>query len=196
VRENPFAKVKLEKRQRNKPAVINEGEPEEICKHINNNIIASAIRFDCVTGLRAGELVNVRWSNIDFDKRILTVGDHTFTTKGRKQRFIPLCDKAIALLSGVLYLKKKEDGYVFTKSNGMKYTTDCISKNFKRACRAAGVDERIHLHTIRHSFGSNLVQKGVPLYTVKELLGHSSLACTEIYCHLNLDSLREAVNKL
>ncbi|MBE2189464.1 MAG: tyrosine-type recombinase/integrase, partial [Candidatus Kapabacteria bacterium] len=47
----------------------------------------------------------------------------------------------------------------------------------------------MHFHSLRHSFASNLVQKGVPLYTIKELLGHSSISTTEIYSHLNMDTL-------
>ena len=58
------------------------------------------------------------------------------------------------------------------------------------------MDESIHFHTLRHSFASSLAQKGVNLYVIKELLGHSSISTTEIYSHLNVDSLREAVDKL
>ncbi len=61
---------------------------------------------------------------------------------------------------------------------------------------AADIDGAIHFHSLRHSFASNLAQKGVSLYVIKELLGHSSITTTEIYSHLNMDSLREAVGKL
>lgn len=88
------------------------------------------------------------------------------------------------------------DEFVFCKSNGMRLTGDHVSKTFKRACKAAGLDNSIHFHSLRHSFASNLAQKGVSLYTIKELLGHSSISTTEIYSHLNMDSLREAVKKL
>ena len=85
---------------------------------------------------------------------------------------------------------------MFCKADGKKYTGDHISQSFKRACKAAGIESSIHFHSLRHSFASNLVQKGVPLYTIKELLGHSSISTTEIYSHLNMETLREAVKKL
>lgn len=84
---------------------------------------------------------------------------------------------------------------MFCKVSGERYTGDHISQSFKRACKAAGFDDAIHFHSLRHSFASNLVQKGVPLYTIKELLGHSSISTTEIYSHLNLETLREAIAK-
>ena len=73
---------------------------------------------------------------------------------------------------------------------------DHFSRKFKKACRAASVDERIHFHTLRHSFASRLAQEGVSLYVIKELLGHSSITTTEIYSHLNVESLRGAIEKL
>jgi integrase/recombinase XerD len=83
--------------------------------------------------------------------------------------------------------------YVFCKENGERFTGDYVSKTFKQACKDAGMDNAIHFHSLRHSFASNLVQKGVNLYTIKELLGHSSIATTEIYSHLNMDSLKDAI---
>jgi integrase/recombinase XerD len=84
---------------------------------------------------------------------------------------------------------------VFCKKDGSKYCGNYVSRKFKNACIAAEMNEAIHFHSLRHSFASNLVQKGVPLYTIKELLGHSSISTTEIYSHLNMDSLREAIKK-
>ncbi len=88
------------------------------------------------------------------------------------------------------------NGFVFSKSNGKKFTGDYFSRRFKKTCRNAGIEKSIHFHSLRHSFASNLAQKGVPLYTIKELLGHASISTTEIYSHLNMDSLREAIGKL
>lgn len=87
-------------------------------------------------------------------------------------------------------------GYVFCKKNEERFSGNYFSRKFKKACIAAGLESAIHFHSLRHSFASNLVQKGVPLYTIKELLGHSSIATTEIYSHLNMETLREAVKTL
>ena len=97
-----------------------------------------------------------------------------------------------------IYHLGKESGssYVFCKGNGEKYTGDYFYRSFKRACIAAGMDKSIHFHTLRHSFASNLAQQGVSLYVIKELLGHSSVSTTEIYSHLNIESLKEAISVL
>ena len=86
--------------------------------------------------------------------------------------------------------------YVFKNTKGFKLNESYVSKNFKRAVRNAGLDERIHFHTLRHSFASNLVQNGISLYIVKELLGHENITTTQIYSHLSKDNLFQAIHLL
>ena len=151
------------------------------------------------TGMRLNELMKLTWRNVDLTTRIITVGDEDFTTKGRNQRYIPICEEVLAILSKRLPKVHKvhnEKSYVFCKPNGFPFTGDFISKMFKRTCKAAGIDKAIHFHSLRHSFASNLAQRGISLYTIKELLGHSSISTTEIYSHLNMDSLKEAIKTL
>ncbi|MEW6506161.1 MAG: tyrosine-type recombinase/integrase [Bacteroidota bacterium] len=225
VKENHFQKVKLPKKQQVNPVFINSDQLLMICDQLKNETIKDIVVFAFYTGMRLDEIVNLRLKNVDLENKVVTVGDDCFTTKGRNQRFIPIseeAEKAIenldtsTALSAGLRIRQKVSGqvqnekkkiisikslnynrnYVFCKSNGEKFTGDYISKRFKIACKAAGVDQSIHFHSLRHSFASNLVQKGVPLYTIKELLGHSSISTTEIYSHLNMDSLREAIKRL
>ncbi|MEW6702005.1 MAG: tyrosine-type recombinase/integrase [Bacteroidota bacterium] len=205
VKENYFIKVKLPKRQKLAPMFIINDQLSAICSQIKNEVIKNVFTFAFYTGMRLDEIINLRWKNVDLENCVITVGDENFTTKGRKQRFIPICEEA---LTSALSQKERKTkifsikslnctrDYVFCKANGDRYTGDHISQSFKRACKAAGLDNTIHFHSLRHSFASSLVQKGVPLYTIKELLGHSSIATTEIYSHLNMETLREAIKKL
>ncbi len=224
VKENYFTKVKLPKRQKLAPGFLNSDQLSVICDHVKNKTIKDIITFAFYTGLRLDEIVNLTWKNIELQNRIITVGDENFITKGRKQRFVPICEEALEVLlrvkrtpsrltdgqafvlplnplcpSDISPLRKGGEylnALVFCKENGEKFTGNYFSKQFKKACKAAGLDEAIHFHSLRHSFASNLVQKGVPLYTIKELLGHSSISTTEIYSHLNMETLREAIKKL
>ena len=253
VSENFFTKVKLPKKQKTMPVFINSDQLSAICGQIKNEVVKNVVVSAFYTGMRLDEIVNLRWKNFDLQNRIITVGDEEFTTKGRNQRFIPICDEALEALLRMKSAEadksvestkqmadkcrvqnetKKEEieirlvelvrdastsssadpshgsghglelrlsikkGFVFCKSNGGRYTGDYYSKEFKNACKAAGMDQSIHFHSLRHSFASNLAQKGVSLYTIKELLGHSSISTTEIYSHLNVESLREAIKKL
>ncbi len=210
VKENYFLKVKLPKKQKIHPAFINKDQLTEIIKKIENENIRDIVITGFYTGMRLNELMNLNWRNINTNTGIITVGDEEFTTKGRSQRYIPICDEVMEVLernkkkifgTNTLNILKVNDNkaaykYVFYKSNGIRFTGDHISKCFKEACRAAGLDKSLHFHSLRHSFASNLAQQGISLYTIKELLGHSSITTTEIYSHLNVDSLREAISVL
>lgn len=199
VKENYFTKIKLPKRQKTVPAFINSDQLSAISSQIENYAVRDVVVLAFYTGMRLNEIVNLRWKNINLNNRVITVGDEFFETKGRKQRFIPICDEAIFLFQAIIEGLKAipiGNSYVFCKSNGEKFTGDYFTKRFKRACNKAGIDKGIHFHSLRHSFASNLVQKGVSLYKIKELLGHSSITTTEIYSHLDLDSLREAIKTL
>ncbi|MBZ0200059.1 MAG: site-specific integrase, partial [Ignavibacteriaceae bacterium] len=91
---------------------------------------------------------------------------------------------------------KMVTGFVFQKMKDFKLNENYVSKQFKKSVRAAELDDRIHFHTLRHSFASQLVQKGVSLYVIKELLGHEDLSTTQIYSHLQQSNLSAAVNLL
>ena len=196
VKENYFHKVKLPKKQHVNPAYINSDQLLAISNKIENEIVKDVVIVGFYTGMRLNELMNLTWRNVDLTAKIITVGDENFTTKGRNQRYIPISDEVLSVLSKRLpkvHQVHNEKSYVFCKPNGFPFTGDFISKRFKKACKAVGTDKAIHFHSLRHSFASNLAQKGVSLYTIKELLGHSSISTTEIYSHLNMDSLKEAI---
>jgi len=196
-KENYFMKVKLPKKQQVNPDYISSTQLAVISMQIENRTIQDLVTFAFYTGMRLNEIVNLTWRNVNLSTRIITVGDDEFTTKGRNQRYIPICEEVALILT--FSLREKENiipignSYVFCKANGEAFTGDYVSKIFKKACRAAGIDKAIHFHSLRHSFASNLVQKGVNLYTIKELLGHSSISTTEVYAHLNMDTLKEAI---
>ncbi len=149
--------------------------------------------------MRIGELVNMKWSWIELSQNIITVQcSYSFTTKSKKERIIPIC---AALRNNLLnrfpkIVKISSDDYVFTRIPSIKLNEDYASKKFKKIIRAVGLSDKIHFHSLRHSFASLLVQRGVSLYVVKELLGHENLITTQIYSHLHKDNFMEAVNLL
>lgn len=215
VNVNHFQKVKLPKKQQVNPAFINCDQLTLICEKIESGVVKDIAKFGFYTGMRLNEIINLTWRNVDLSAKVITVGDDKFTTKGRNQRYIPISDEAFEILRSIENEKQKgnqkvrlitlarnasnthfnKNEFVFCKKDGSKYCGNYVSRKFKNACIATEMNEAIHFHSLRHSFASNLVQKGVPLYTIKELLGHSSISTTEIYSHLNMDSLREAIAK-
>ena len=98
VRENYFTKIKLPKMQKLAPIFIDSDELVRINKQIDNDIVRDFVTIGFFTGMRLNEIVNLKWKNVNLDTRIITVGDEEFVTKGRNQRFIPICDEAMEVL--------------------------------------------------------------------------------------------------
>ena len=145
------------------------------------------------TGLRRGELLGLRWSAIDFQAKILTVVAET--AKSGHTRRVPLNAEAFEVLS--LWHKRRgkpgADAFVFSGPRGERMSR--VDTAWRSLMKAAGI-KNFRLHDCRHHFASRLVQAGVDLYTVKELLGHSDIEMTERYAHLAPHGLRAAVERI
>ena len=192
---NPFNKIKLPKNVKHIPEFIGEKELTEILDLTEDLIIRGIFITAFYTGLRQSELVNLKWNSIDFNNKIITVRNSSeFTTKSKKERTIPMNKTIVHQMRKLKELSPSD--YIFPNSNNYKFHPDTISHKFKKAVRAAKLSEAIHFHTLRHSFASNLVRKGVSLYVVKELLGHEDISTTQIYAHLDNSALVNAVNLL
>ena len=193
---NPFTRIKFPKFQKNRPAFISIDELNTILKYLPNQDLADFYLFAFYTGCRLSEIINLQWSSINLNDSIIQIGSKEFITKGKKVRTIPICNQVYEILiKRFPKILRQKNNYVFTKYSGFCYSADYISKTFKKAVRASGMNDDVHFHTLRHSTASSLIQKGVSLYIIKELLGHSSITQTEIYSHLDITSLRDAVNK-
>ncbi|MCU7495343.1 MAG: tyrosine-type recombinase/integrase [Ignavibacteria bacterium] len=194
ISENPFDKIRLPKQQEFGSVYLDEDDLIRIVTAAKSDLLGDLFTFAFYTGCRVGEIVQIRWHSIDLESGIILIGDSELTTKSRKQRAVPICDELFGVLINLKLRGCKDDGYVFCKSNGFRFTLEYVSKKFKAVCREIGLDEKVHFHGLRHSFASNLVQRGVSIFTVKELLGHSSVSVTERYSHINTESLKNAIN--
>jgi len=138
--------------------------------------------------MRKGELLNLCWSNIDFNQRMIFLGK----TKSGKTRSIPMNDTVYDCL-----IKIKENNlnnkYVFCYKNGKRIKA--IRHSFKKALIRAEIKD-FKFHDLRHTFASHLDMNNVNLLTVKELLGHSTINMTLRYAHLASDEKQKAVNSL
>lgn len=194
---NPLSKIKLPKIQKGKPIFISESELQTILDYVDPKNLRNIYKFAFYTGLRAGEIINLQWNCVNLKKNILQIGDENFQTKSNEIRFIPIAEPAREILLNLFpSVLKTKNNFVFKKNNGFPFTVNYLSKQFKKAIKQTNLNQRIHLHSLRHGFASNLVQKGVPLTVIKELLGHSSVSITEIYAHNNIETLRNALNKI
>jgi integrase/recombinase XerD len=120
-----------------------------------------------------------------------------FNSKSKRERIIPIHSKVKTILQTLHPLEKNlQNSFVFYRYQGIKLNENFVSKQFKKSVRTSGLDNAIHFHSLRHSFASALVQRGVSLYAVKELLGHEDIKTTQIYSHLQKENLIQAVNLL
>ena|SRR3990172_7971460 len=144
--------------------------------------------------MRRGEIINLKWSDVDFDQRLLHVqNSDTFTTKTGKRRSVPMNQTVYQLLWNKSLGSNGE--YVFMYQ-GFKMRPDLVTHKFRYCIRKAGLNRKIHFHSLRHTFATWLVQGSVSIYEVQKLLGHSSITVTQVYSHLASSELHEAVRKL
>jgi len=192
---NPFNKIKFGRKQEISPVFINKNELESILGRTKSEMMRDIFTLSFYTGCRLSEVLHLRWENIDSEKQLITIGDENFTTKNGKSRVIPIASELMAVLNSRRLKEVNQGKYIFHKANGFPFNRDYVSRYFKKSRREAGLSEKIHFHTLRHSFASNLALRGVPIIVIKELLGHSSIITTQIYSHPDLDSLITAVGK-
>lgn len=148
------------------------------------------------SGLRVSELVDLRLSNIYRQEGYMRI-----LGKGNKQRLVPISPEADKQLEYWLEdrcqldVKPEAKDIVFLNHYGRQLTRAMIFTIVKRLAQLAGITKTISPHTLRHSFATHLLQNGADLRIIQQLLGHESIVTTEIYTHVDIHDLREAVIK-
>lgn len=194
--KNYLKEFKLPKIQKAETLFIGYDELEKIVDQIADKLFKNLTLFAFFSGLRAGEIVTLTWRNIQFDKKLIQVGSAQFQTKSKTIRYIPISEPLNKILLNVKPAIHSDDNFVFSQKNGKSYKVDYVSQVFRTAVRKTNLNRNIHFHTLRSSFGSYLLQKGVPIQMISKLLGHSSIAVTEKhYASLTMGNLFDAVKQ-
>jgi len=182
--QNPMRDIKQYKIQERSIRVLSRDEENKLleasCEHLKP-IIITALN----TGLRLGEILNLKWENVDMDREVITVTE----TKSSKIRHIPINNH----LKETLKCVKLTNDKVFCDNNGRPM--DSIKTAFKNAIRRSGI-RYCRFHDLRHTFASRLVEKNVNIVTVKELLGHADINTTMRYAHPAPEYKKQAVEAL
>jgi integrase/recombinase XerD len=144
------------------------------------------------SGLRAGEIVSLRLENYLREERLLRV-----IGKGNRERLVPVGDKAMAALDRwlaggrPLLVKPKTGGEIFLGEHGRRLTTARVWQIVREMARLAGLKKKIWPHLLRHSFATHLLSHGADLRAIQEMLGHASLATTQVYTHVDQARLKQ-----
>lgn len=155
--------------------------------------MAAYVMLGLYTGLRSGEALNLRWQDVDLDRKLIHITPYDgWKPKDYECRSIP-CPVD---LREILFERRKNLADAVLVLDGDKYSPYILKRRFHKVVEAAKLptegDMKVTAHTLRHTYASHLVMKGVPLFTVGALLGHSDAKTTQIYAHLAPDHLQDA----
>lgn len=187
-------KMKLAKKP---PRFLSQTEIKKLIDAAEGSHIQPIIVTAIHTGMRKSELLNLKWSDIDFDQKTITIQPkpdwHTKNYKSRVLKMTPVLDKVLRQHKEQQERIGYQSEYAFTyEGKRIKWGVDMGLKTIKKK---AGL-ENITLHTLRHTFASQLVMAGVPLRDVQELMGHQSFETTLQYAHLSEEHVKSQVLRL
>ncbi|MFI3260100.1 MAG: site-specific tyrosine recombinase/integron integrase [bacterium] len=200
VKDNPFLSISNPKLSKKLPNYLNTEEIDKLFLSFNdmdffdirNHLLLELIYS---TGLRVSEALNIKIPDIDLSsKEIIVMG------KGSKERVVLFGDTALSLLKK--YLKKyrsnyakSNNKYLFISKNGNQLSVSMVRKIIETQSLKAGIKRKFSVHDLRHTFASDLINNGASIETVQKLLGHSSLASTQIYTHITSDKIKSTYLK-
>lgn len=194
MQSNPFSNQKLVSVPEASPVFFTKTDFQKLLNAVKEGWLKEIIVFATLTGLRRGEIVNLRWCDVDLQRKTIRVqSSATFKTKNGKSRIIPINETALYILKAIA--NKNLSEFVFILNDKPIYG-DWLSAKLKEYVLENDLPKKLHFHSLRHTFASWLVQDGVSIYAVKELLGHSDVKTTQVYSHLQPEQLHSTVNRL
>ena len=195
ITENPAVLLMSPKLDKPLPKFLSEDEMAKFIeapslKNISGKRDRAILETLYSTGMRVSELVGLNINNVDMIGNITKVSG-----KGKKERLIPIGDKALDTIRD--YLKGRKQGYnaLFLNKNGTRLSDRSVRNIVNKHIMAVSLTKNISPHVMRHSFATHLLNRGADLRSVQELLGHVNLSTTQIYTHVTTDRLKEVYNK-
>jgi len=180
IKENPLRKIKFFKENNERVRFLEKEEIRRLLE-VSEGYLRDALIAALNTGTRYSELFNLKWSDVDFRRNLISI----YKTKNKEKRVIPMNS---LLMRTLLNIKERSASeYVFPNKN--------VRLPFEKALKRAKISN-FRWHDLRHSFASHLVMNGIDLVTIKELLGHKTIKMTLRYSHLSQDHKARAVEVL
>ena len=196
IKYSPADEIETPKQEKYLPISMSEDEVEKLLSSPNSNRIIerrdkAMIEILYATGMRISELVNLKLTDIDFNRSVLKVFG-----KGSKERLVPYGEKAAEALDIYLRDRKRSDSKnVFLSNRGSQITRGAFWQRIKIYIKRENLKSSISPHTLRHAFATHLLNRGADLRSVQILLGHSDLSTTQIYTHIAKQRLGEILKK-
>jgi integrase/recombinase XerD len=175
------------------PTFLEGDTPERLLRATDRERDRILLMAALYLGLRVSELCNLRVEHIDFGRRLLFVRQG----KGSKDRALPIPSKFVGPLRG--WVGGRKEGYVFPSNRGSgRLTPRAVQKLVKRVAEKAGMrrakEPRLFTpHKFRHAMATRMLERGADIISVRDALGHESVATTQIYCHATPERLRRSM---
>ena len=194
-KNNPATSLIYPRLDKPLPKFLTEKEVRSILKLLKGSELLdlrdkAILEFLYSTGARVAEMVSLKKEKIDFISGMAKVKG-----KGRKERLLPLGEPALVSLKNYLDKRVDDNSSLFINKRGGTLTDRGVRDIIYKYTKKAALTLRVSPHTFRHSFATHLLDRGADLRSVQELLGHSSIATTQVYTHLTIDSLKSVYQK-
>ena len=195
IESHPFDAVVFASGPEQAPLHLRHEDFQRLISCIREGWLRDVVLFAVLTGIRRGEILNLRWCDVDLDRRVVRIQSNaSWKSKYGKRRTIPLSAIANFLLRGRINRSVSE--YVFTL-NDTKIYENRVTHLFKRYVREANlVNQRIRFHSLRHTFATWLAESNVSTWEIQKLMGHSDIKTTQGYSHIAAEGLHSTVNKI
>ncbi|SDW97933.1 Site-specific recombinase XerD [Lutibacter oricola] len=180
------------KKDKKLPTVLSKEEVIDLLRCTKNLKHRAVLAMIYSAGLRISELLNLELKNIDVDRRQIIVKN----AKGRKDRHIILAESFIPLMVNYLTSYVPKRYFVEGLIESEKYSAESIRSFLKSACKAAHITKKVTPHTLRHSYATHLLENGIDLRYIQELLGHAKPETTMIYTHVSKKDLLQIKSPL
>ena len=165
------------RKERKLPEVLSEEEVLRIFNAVDNLKHKAILMLTYSAGLRVGEVVRIRLSDVDEDRKLI----HLHKAKGNKDRYTVLSSALLETLTKYLQEYRPKEFLFDGQADRRHYSERSVQHVFEKAAKDAGIMKHVSVHTLRHSFATHLLEAGTDLRYIQELLGHASSKTTEIY---------------
>lgn len=192
VLDRGFSSIKTPKIQRNPPAVLTKDEIKSLIDACFNDKSRLLILLLYSSGLRVSECLKMRVEDLDFKEKVCLVKQG----KGKKDRVTVLSGTFAEQLKKYLNKEGIEEGAIFMNKSGEIFSVRNAQKIVSSAAKRAGIKKIVTPHKLRHSFATHLLDAGVSIRVIQELLGHSNLQTTQIYTRVSRDLIRSVKSPL
>lgn len=182
--------VKVKQKERE---FLTEEEFEELAGAIKHPTIKTVVQTLFYTGGRISEITDLKLEEVDLENRVI----HIIEGKGGKDRDIPISDRLHKILKNYLEnIREADSDRFFALEKTGKVSPTYVNRLIREATAEIGLEKEVSAHILRHSFGTNLLEKGASVVSIQKLLGHANLAVTTRYLHQDINKLSDAVNLL